>query len=159
MQRTVAASADFIGLNHYSGRLVRFSPLRREFGVQSNPPGYPVSDFGDAVKPDWIRDALVELKQFGKPVYVTESGIATADDSIRETFLADILAEVHRAIEEDGVDVRGYFHWTSMDNFEWAHGYRMKFGIIAVDRKTMERTLKPSAHLFARIARANALPD
>ncbi|HVD01440.1 MAG TPA: glycoside hydrolase family 1 protein [Candidatus Dormibacteraeota bacterium] len=159
MQRTVAASADFIGLNHYSGRLLRFNPIRREFGTQLNPPGYPISDFGDAIKPDWIREALVELKRFGKPVYVTESGIATTDDSIRERFLVDILAEVHRAIAEDGVDVRGYFHWTSMDNFEWSHGYRMKFGIIAVDRKTMERTLKPSAHLFGRIARANALPE
>ena len=159
MQRTVAASSDYIGLNHYSGRLVRFSPLRREFGTQINPPGYPVSDFGDAIKPDWIREALVELRQFGKPIYVTESGIATGDDAIRARFLVDILTEVQRAIAEDGVDVRGYFHWTSMDNFEWAHGYRMKFGLIAVDRRTLERTPKPSAALFGRIARANALVD
>jgi beta-glucosidase len=159
MQRTVTASGDFIGLNHYSGRLVRFDPVRGHFGTQTNVPGYPISDFGDAVKPDWIREALVELKAFGKPVYVTESGIATDDDEPRQKFLVDILGEVHKAVAEDGVDVRGYFHWTSIDNFEWAHGYRMKFGLIAVDRRTMERTLKPSANLFGRIARANALPD
>ena len=159
-QRTVAASSDFIGLNHYSGRLVRFDPRRphSQFARQLNPPGYPVSDFGDAVKPDWMREALLELKAYGKPVYVTESGIAAEDDSDRQRFLKDVLPEVHRAIEE-GVDVRGYFHWTSMDNFEWAHGYRMKFGLISVDRTTLERTPKPSAGLFARIAQANAVVD
>jgi beta-glucosidase len=158
MQRTVAASSDYIGLNHYGGRLVQFDPRHpgAQFARQFNPPGYPISDFGDAVKPDWIREALVELKQFGKPVYVTESGIAAEDDSKRVQFLKDYLREVHQAIEE-GVDVRGYYHWTAMDNFEWAHAYRMKFGLIAVDRKTLERTPKPSAGLFARMAMANAV--
>jgi beta-glucosidase len=122
-----------------------------------NPPGYPISDFGDAVKPDWIREAIADLKGFGKPIYVTESGIAAEDDSIRQQFLKDYLGEVHLAIAE-GADVRGFFHWTSMDNFEWAHGYRMKFGLIAVDRKTLERTPKPSAGLYSRMAGANS-PD
>ena len=160
MQRTVAATSDFIGLNHYSGRLVRFDPLSptSQFARQLNPPGYPVSDFGDAVKPDWMREALLELKPYGKPLYVTESGIAAADDSDRQRFLKDVLGEVRRAIEE-GADVRGFFHWTSLDNFEWAHGYEMKFGLISVDRRTLERTPKPSAGLFARIAQANALVD
>jgi beta-glucosidase len=160
LQRTVAASSDFIGLNHYSGRLVQVDARRPGdlFYRQFNPPGYPVSDFGDAIKPDWIREALVELKPFRKPIYVTESGIAAEDDTLRQRFLKDILAEVQQAIGE-GADVRGYFHWTSMDNFEWAHGYRMKFGLISVDRKTLERTPKPSAALFGRIARANALVD
>ncbi len=160
MQRTVTATSDFIGLNHYSGRLVRFDPLSptSQFARQLNPPGYPVSDFGDAVKPDWMREALLELKPYGKPLYVTESGIAAADDSDRQRFLKDVLPEVRRAIEE-GADVRGFFHWTSLDNFEWAHGYEMKFGLISVDRRTLERTPKPSAGLFARIAQANAVVD
>jgi beta-glucosidase len=160
MERTVAAPSDYIGLNHYSGRLVQFDPLNpaSQFARQFNPPGYPVSDFGDAVRPDWLRAALLELKPYGKPVYVTESGIAAEDDSMRQQFLRDYLAEVRQAIDQ-GVDVRGYFHWTSMDNFEWAHGYRMKFGLIAVDRKTLERTPKPSANLFARMAKANAVVD
>jgi beta-glucosidase len=105
-----------------------------------------------------MKDALLELQPFGKPVYVTESGVATEDDERRQGFLKDTLAEISKAIEE-GVDVRGYYHWTSMDNFEWAHGYRMRFGLIAVDRKTLERTPKPSSALFARIAQANALTD
>jgi beta-glucosidase len=160
LQRTVAATSDYIGLNHYSGRLVEVAPRRpgEFFYRQFNPPGYPVSDFGDAVKPDWIREALLELRPYRKPIYVTESGIASQDDGIRQQFLKDILGEVLLAIDQ-GADVRGYFHWTSMDNFEWSHGYRMKFGLIEVDRKTMERTLKPSAGLFGRIARANALVE
>jgi beta-glucosidase len=160
MQPTVAASSDYIGLNHYGGRLVRFSPLHpgSQFASQFNPPGYVISDFGDAIKPDWIRDAILDLKRYGKPIYVTESGVATEDDSIRQQFLKDYMGEIHRAIA-DGVDVRGYFHWTSMDNFEWTHGYRMKFGLIAVDRKTLERTPKPSAGIYARMAQANAVVD
>ena len=159
MQRTVEATSDYIGLNHYAGRLVRFDPLRpgAQFARQSLPEGYPVTDFGDPVKPDWLRDALLELKPLGKPVQVTENGIATSDDEFRQRFLLEMLEQVSIAIAE-GVDVRGYFHWTSLDNFEWAHGYRMKFGLIAVDRRTLERDPKPSANLFARIAKTNSLP-
>ena len=60
-------------------------------------------------------------------------------------------------LEQDGADVRGYFHWTNTDNFEWARGYAAHFGLIGVDRKTLERTVKPSGRLYARIAAANGL--
>ena len=121
-----------------------------------NPPGVPVTDMGWASKPEWMRQVLNELKPYRKPVYITENGIATADDSVRERYLVEILTSVHTAIE-DGVDVRGYFHWTNMDNFEWARGYTARFGLIEVDRKTLERTVKPSGRLYARIATANAI--
>jgi beta-glucosidase len=67
------------------------------------------------------------------------------------------LSNVQLAIG-DGVDVRGYFHWTNTDNFEWARGYTQQLGLIAVDRKTLERTVKPSGRLYARIAATNSLP-
>src|SRR5205807_3512846 len=105
---------------------------------------------------DWMRGVLNELKRYRKPVYITENGIATQDDTVREKYLANILTNVHAAIG-DGVDVRGYLHWTNMDNFEWARGYTAHFGLIAVDRKTLERTIKPSGRLYARIATANGL--
>ena len=98
------------------------------------------------------------MKSLGKPVFVTENGLGTGDDERRERYVVDVLASVRGAIE-DGVDVRGYFHWTNMDNFEWARGYAPRFGLIAVDRKTLERTVKPSGRLYARIATANALPS
>jgi beta-glucosidase len=99
---------------------------------------------------------LNELGPLHKPVYVTENGLASNDDEWRQRYLQEVLSNVLLAIE-DGVDVRGYFHWTNMDNFEWARGYAARFGLIDVDRKTLERTTKPSGRLYARIAQANAV--
>ena len=107
-------------------------------------------------EPRWMRQVLSEVGRYGKPIYITENGIATADDAQREKYLKDTLGEVHAAIE-DGADVRGYFHWSNTDNFEWARGYAAHFGLIGVDRKTLERTVKPSGRLYARIATANGL--
>ena len=76
---------------------------------------------------------------------------------VGQRYLVDVLSNVQLAIQ-DGVDVHGYFHWTNLDNFEWARGYQVRFGLIDVDRKTLERTIKPSGRLYARIAQANALP-
>jgi beta-glucosidase len=159
--RIVEATCDYIGLNHYSGQLVAFDPLRpgSQFLRRFNPPGIPVSDFGWALVPGWMRQVLDELAPLGKPIYITESGIAAADDAVRQKFLLEVLEQVWLAINEDGVDVRGYYHWTSMDNFEWAHGYAMKFGLLEVDRATLERRRRPSAELYARIARSNSLPS
>jgi beta-glucosidase len=159
IEKVIAAQSDFIGIAHYWGQLCAFDPRRPQdqFVRRFNPPDATMTEMGWASNPVWIRQVLNELKPFGKPVYVTENGIATHDDSLRERYLTDVLANVQAAIE-DGVDVRGYFHWTNMDNFEWARGYQARFGLIAVDRKTLERTVKPSARLYARIATANALP-
>jgi beta-glucosidase len=159
LARVVEASSDYLGLNHYTGSLVAFDARRpgEAFGRRFNPPELPENDFGWAVEPRWLRSSLEELRPLGKPVYVTENGIATTDDSRRAAFLQAVLGQVWDAIQA-GVDVRGYFHWTSMDNFEWARGYSMRFGLVSVDLETQERTLKPSARFFARVAGANALP-
>lgn len=158
LQRVIDASGDYLGLNHYTGSFVAFD-LRRpkdQFIRRFNPPDAPVSDFGWAIRPEWLRFALEELGAMNKPVYVTENGVASADDRRRQEFLVSALSEVWEAIQA-GVDVRGYFHWTSLDNFEWAHGYSMQFGLIGVDRKTQRRRIKPSGWLYARFAEANAL--
>lgn len=160
LELVVSAPADFIGLNHYSGQLVAFDPRlpREHFARRFNPPGLPESDFGWTVNPDWMGRALQELRGLGLPIVITENGIATSDDTVRERFLQDVLLRVWAAIQ-DGVDVRGYFHWTLTDNFEWARGYSMRFGLVAVDRVTQERVVKPSGHLYARICQANGLPE
>ena len=156
----VEASCDFIGLNHYSGSLCAFDPRRplEYFIRRENPQGVPLNDFGWPIAPHLMRSVLNQLKIYGKPIYITENGIAAADDSVRRDFILDVLREVWNAIQ-DGTDVRGYFHWTSMDNFEWARGYSMRFGIIDCDRNTLERTPKPSASVYAEIAGANCLPE
>ncbi len=157
--RVVEAPADYVGLNHYSGSLVAFDIRRPAEGFtrRFNPPGLPVTDFGWAVEPRWLRTCLDELRPLGRPIYVTENGMAVAADARRVQFLPAALEQVWEAIR-DGADVRGYFHWSSHDNFEWAHGYSMRFGLVAVDLATQERTVKPSGWLYARIAEANALP-
>ncbi len=158
-RRVVEAPGDYVGLNHYTGSMVAFS-LRHAgegFARRFNPPGLPVSDYGWAVQPRWLRDCLEELRPLGRPIYVTENGIASRDDSVRVAFLRGVLDQMWRAIQ-DGADVRGYFHWSSHDNFEWARGYSMRFGLVEVDLESQERTVKPSGLLYGRIAEANALP-
>jgi beta-glucosidase len=157
LRRIVEASSDYIGIAHYWAQLCAFDPRRPQdqFVRRFNPPG-PITEMGFVSDPSWMGGVLRELKRYGKPVYITENGLATQDDEWRGRYLAEVLAEVQGAIQE-GVDVRGYFHWTNLDNFEWARGYTCHFGLIAVDRKTMERTIKPSGRAYARIATQNAV--
>jgi beta-glucosidase/6-phospho-beta-glucosidase/beta-galactosidase len=99
---------------------------------------------------------LKELKRYKKPVYVTENGVADREDQYRAIFIRGYLRAIHQAIEE-GVDVRGYFHWSLMDNYEWAEGFTQRFGLIAVDYVTMQRSIRPSARVYAEICRTNSV--
>ncbi len=96
----------------------------------------------------------------GKPIVVTEHGVASSDDAERVEFITDGLKALHPLIGE-GIPLRGYIHWSAFDNFEWAYGYGMQFGLIAVDRTTQDRTVKPSARFLGTISRTNKLtvPD
>ncbi|MFL6126011.1 family 1 glycosylhydrolase, partial [Actinophytocola sp.] len=121
------------------------------------PPGSQLTQMGWAVYPDGLRQILHRAARTGLPLYVTENGIATEDDDERLGYLQSHLAALAKARSE-GVDVRGYLHWSAFDNFEWAEGYRPKFGLIAVDRdKNFTRTPKSSAHAFARLAATGCL--
>jgi beta-glucosidase len=88
------------------------------------------------------------------PILVTENGFASTDDSRRQEYIRRALRGVAENLEA-GIDVRGYFCWSALDNFEWVSGYGPKFGIIAVDRETMARTPKPSAYWLGDVARGN----
>jgi beta-glucosidase len=94
----------------------------------------------------------------GVPLLVTENGIATEDDGERIEYVERALSGVLACLA-DGLDVRGYLYWSLLDNFEWILGYRPTFGLVAVDRVTQARTVKPSARWLGDIARANALPE
>jgi beta-glucosidase len=91
------------------------------------------------------------------PIMITENGIATADDEQRIAYTLGSLQGLQAAIA-DGADVRGYLHWSLLDNFEWFSGYAPTFGLIAVDRSTFERTPKPSLAWLGDIARRHAVP-
>jgi beta-glucosidase len=147
-------AGDFLGVNYYFRVLCDAS---EPFGFTTSREGERVTDMGWGEYPDGLRLTLHRARRAGMPLYVTENGIATADDARRRRFLREHLAAVHEAIEE-GCDVRGYFHWSSMDNFEWAKGFRPRFGLIGIDRDTLAREPRPSAMLFADIARRNAIP-
>jgi hypothetical protein len=92
----------------------------------------------------------------GVPVLVTENGMATDDDRARIAYTQSALEGLARCLAA-GIDVRGYLHWTFLDNFEWMSGYAMTFGLVAVDRESLARTVKPSARWLGEVGRANAL--
>jgi beta-glucosidase len=116
----------------------------------------PVTDLNWEIYPQGIYRVIMELKGYGLPIYVTENGLADANDSRRTQFIKDHLAEIHKAIE-DGADVRGYFHWSFMDNFEWDKGFWPRFGLIEIDYETLERKPRPSFYAYKKIIEANGL--
>ena len=142
-----AGSLDFIGLNYYSrfhvkGQLNLQEPFIFETRQQDVQTDMPYS-----IYPEGFYRALHTISQLDRPVYVTENGIADDDDDQRAMFIRRYLYAMHRAIH-DGLDIRGYFYWTLMDNFEWSEGYRMKFGLYDVDFTTQERTLREGSKTF-----------
>lgn len=139
---------DFIGLNIYNRNVI-------DNGFMKNDTER-LTDFGWEFYPEVIYKEAVNLKSYGKPIYVTESGVADITDILRQEFIPRTLVALHRAIEE-GADVRGYFHWSLLDNFEWDKGFWPRFGLVHVDYATQHRTIRPSARLFAKIAETNAL--
>ena len=128
-------------------------------GYRDAPAGAPRTQMGYERRPAAIAATVRRAAEVtGKPVLVTEHGIATTDDSDRIAFVREGLLALHDVIAE-GVDVRGYVYWSLMDNFEWVLGYGPTFGLVAVDRTTFERTVKDSARWLGAVARANALTD
>lgn len=146
-----AAKSDFVGVQTYSrARVGQDGDLPPEPGVELTQMGY---EFWPEALEQTIRYAAAQAKV---PVYVTENGIGTDDDTRRIEYVKRALAGVQKCLA-DGVDVRGYVHWSLLDNFEWIFGYRPTFGLVAVNRDTQARTVKPSARFLGDIARQNRL--
>ncbi len=161
--RQVRGTCDYVGINTYYRDLVRFDPRRASelFARRFAAPGalrsdQPMSQAWGEVYPQGIARIAARLAPFGKPLYVTESGVADHEDRLRPWVIARAVRAMSEAIR-DGADLRGYFHWSLVDNFEWAEGYSMRFGLVALDSVTQTRTPRPSARLYSEIARANAL--
>ncbi len=146
-----AAKSDFIGVQTYTR--TRVGPD----GVLPPPKGAERTAAGYEYYPEALSHTIrYAAAKTGKPVYVTENGIATDDDARRIAYIDTALKGVRTCLNE-GIDVRGYIHWSLLDNFEWVFGYAQKFGLVAVDRKTFKRTPKPSAVHLGRRARENRL--
>ena len=115
------------------------------------------NQMGDEYYPEAIGGTIRHAAQVaGIPIMVTENGLASTDESRRLEYFQRALRCVADCLYE-GIDVRGYFCWSAMDNFEWNSGYGPKFGIIEVDRKTQQRTPKPSARWLGSVAKVNIL--
>ncbi|HLM63149.1 MAG TPA: family 1 glycosylhydrolase [Acidimicrobiales bacterium] len=144
---------DFLGVQTYSRE--RFGPD----GALPPDPAVPVGAMGYELYAPALEATLRRAweRTGGRvPLLVTENGVGGDDDQQRIAYVHDALAGVLRCLA-DGLDVRGYTYWSLLDNFEWAFGYRPRFGLVAVDRTTFVRTPKPSAAWFAEVAKANAL--
>ena len=149
-------AADFFGANYYCGVSVDH---RRPMRMTPYPPGQTrLNQIGNGVYPEGLFEVLrrVQNTRLGIPIYVAENGTGTDDDRWRIEYIAQHLVQVKRAIDA-GCDVRGYFHWTSVDNFEWNHGWTAQFGLIGFDPVTFERRPRPSAEFLGRVAKQNAL--
>jgi beta-glucosidase len=122
------------------------------------PKGARVTQMGYEFAPEAVAATIRRVAAVlpGRDIVVTEHGVATDDDAERVEFIDRGLAAIHRAIS-DGLPVRGYVHWSALDNFEWARGYGMRFGLVGVDRATLERTVRPSARHLGEIARSGRL--
>ncbi len=142
--RKIAKKQDFLGLNYY---------FHRKFGDSTI---HEKSDLNWDIYPAGIRNLLLELQQYNKPIYIFENGLADAKDEKRAKFIRDHLTWVHRAIQE-GIDVRGYFYWSLLDNFEWAHGFGPRFGLVEMNYATMERHIRLSAYEYKKICESNAI--
>jgi beta-glucosidase len=145
------AQDDFIGVQTYGRAVVgKDSDLPPPAGVEMTQTEMEFYPQALEATVRWVARAT------GRPVIVTENGVATADDSRRIAYIDRALAGLGRAIA-DGVDVRGYIHWSLLDNFEWNRAYTAQFGLVAVDRTSFRRSMKPSGLHLGRYARDNSL--
>lgn len=162
--RIIAQPLDVCSLNFYQGFPTRAAAASPGWETVKHPAGYARTAFGWPVTPDaayWL--ARFYYERYQKPVLITENGVSTTDwvdcdgevkDYTRIDYTRRYLRSLRRAADE-GIPLEGYFHWSLLDNFEWAEGFMQRFGLIHVDYQTQKRTLKHSAHWYKEVIRSN----
>ena len=166
--KTIGSPLDFVGINIYTPVYIRASDSPTGFTVVKNPSSYPhMASPWLNIGPEALYWGPRHLAQIWnvKEIYITENGCSSADvltpdghvwDTDRVMYLRNYLISLHRAATE-GFPVRGYFVWSLMDNFEWADGYSLRFGIYYVDYQTQKRYPKLSAHFYKEVISRNAV--
>lgn len=148
--RPILGKLNFIGLNYYFTS--RIKNLRDE-----SPTDY-VSDLGWWINPGGLGEILKKLKKYQLPIYVTENGLADAKDNLRPHFLQDMILSCAMAINKEEVDLRGYFYWSLMDNYEWHQGFWPRFGLVEIDyEKNLARKARKSFYFYAEICKNNSI--
>ena len=141
--RKVVKQCDWLGVNYY------FSD--RVYGYRVHNPDIKVSDLGWDLSPENLQYALERLyDKYNLPIIITENGIADSEDNQRQWWLTQTLLAMQKSMN-NGVKLDGYLHWSLLDNFEWDKGFWPRFGLVAVDRKTNQRILRPSAVWFGKV--------
>ncbi|MBW2123508.1 MAG: family 1 glycosylhydrolase, partial [Deltaproteobacteria bacterium] len=164
---------DFLGVNYYRTSMVRYSlrsPMLKAEAESISAPGWGRTTLvGNGINPPGLTAVLLNIKEnYGNPkVYITENGVALEDTPDRQDFVADwgrinfLRDHLRAALDaiQAGVNLKGYYVWSLMDNFEWSVGYIPRFGIVRVDFKTQKRTLKQSAHWYREVMASNSIND
>lgn len=171
----LASHLDWLGINYYTRFVVKgkrnllaklfagipaIPEIVPNYGFGCRPKsksadGKPTSDMGSEIYPEGLLDALKAMARFARPLYITENGIADAEDKLRPKFIEEHIAVLEKAIKEEKLNVKGYFHWALTDNYEWAEGFKMKFGLFAVDLQTKKRKMRKSAKIYRQIIEEN----
>lgn len=140
---------DLIGVNYYF--------TNRITHLKTKNPNDRVSDLGWWIHPVGLENVLLSLRRYGVPIYVTENGLADSKDNLRKEFISDMLNSCLKAIE-GGVNLKGYFHWSLLDNYEWHHGYWPRFGLVEIDRDNdFKRIPRDSFFYYADICKTNII--
>lgn len=142
----VIDKCDTVGLNFYH---------YKKYGDNTV---YKKTDMGWENIPGGILSALRMLGRYKKPIFISEAGLADADDSDRAVYIEKQVAAVWQAIQE-GIDVRGHMYWSFLDNYEWALGFEKKFGLIEINGETQERKIRPSAYVYKKICEDNGIVE
>lgn len=143
MKRTYK-KCDQIGLNYY---------FHKKFGDNAH---YEKTDMDWDIYPQGIYGSLKLLSKYGRPMFVSEAGLADEADKYRAQYIKDQVTAVWHAIQ-DGMDIRGHMYWSLLDNYEWALGFEKRFGLVEIDYETLERKIRPSAYTYKKICENNGL--
>jgi beta-glucosidase len=148
--RPVLGKSDILGVNYY------FTNRIKNFRL-NNPDAMVLSDMRWWVNPAGLEKVLLDLRKYNIPLYITENGIADAQDRLRPDFIRSMLISCAKAIEKN-VPLKGYFHWSLLDNFEWHHGYWPRFGLVEIDRdNNLKRTPRKSFKYYAQICKSGKI--
>ncbi len=145
-----AGKTDFIGLNYYSNLIISLFMKTEPPFVPHSRPGQILTDMPYTVYAEGFYNALVRINTVQKPIIVTENGIADAEDDRRALWIERYIYAMSKA-KADGCDVQGYHYWSLLDNFEWAEGYEMRFGLLEVDYETQSRRLREGSRAYVDI--------
>ncbi|MDQ2973011.1 MAG: glycoside hydrolase family 1 protein [bacterium] len=153
---------DFVGINYYFTDYYSVGEYKGRKNIElfhRDNPLVPKNDLGWYMEPEGLYQVILRAwYHYKKPIYITENGVADADDKHRQWWIEETMLAMDRALSE-GVDLRGYFHWSLLDNFEWKYGWWPQFGLVHVDHKTMKRTPRPSAVWWSKEIRQMQSPD